>query len=448
MTRPRQLLFTLLLLAFPGSVFALGFRIADQDPFATARGDAFAATADRPSAIYYNPAGIAMLDGQRFHLGVYGIEIQVEMNPAGGGQTIKNKHQIQVVPQLFYTGHVENTPFTFGLGIYSPFGFGLEYPEDSAIRELAIKGRIRFLTLNPVFAWKICDSLSIAFGPTINIADTKLSRGIPGAGNTFQFEGSGVGYGFNAGILWQPHRMHSFGLVYRSATDIQFSGQTETHLSDDTRRAIRQANQQIRTANAAIQNIKKTVGPFGPAAVNATLAAFGLPSEEIPELQTSFPNEDADAKIHFPQSIVFGYSFRPTPAWNFEFNLDWTDWDSLNSVTLHQQKSPNIDLPFNYQSSFFYEFGATHFFKNGMNVSLGYIYSENSVPNEFFNPIVPDSNRHIFTAGIGYRGERLNCDLAYQLAYGPSRDIHNGTAADGTYDYLSHALSLSIGYQF
>jgi long-chain fatty acid transport protein len=42
---------------------ANGFRLADQDAFATARGEAFVATADNPSAIYYNPAGITQLEG-------------------------------------------------------------------------------------------------------------------------------------------------------------------------------------------------------------------------------------------------------------------------------------------------------------------------------------------------------------------------------------------------
>src|SRR5687768_12191734 len=45
----------------PASSFALGIRIADQDARATARGNAFTATADNPSAIYYNPAGITQL---------------------------------------------------------------------------------------------------------------------------------------------------------------------------------------------------------------------------------------------------------------------------------------------------------------------------------------------------------------------------------------------------
>ena len=41
--------------------FSLGFRLADQNAESTARGLAFAATADNPSAVYYNPAGITRL---------------------------------------------------------------------------------------------------------------------------------------------------------------------------------------------------------------------------------------------------------------------------------------------------------------------------------------------------------------------------------------------------
>src|SRR6266516_8169810 len=51
-------------LALPAGALALGVRIPNQDPVAIARGNAFVATADNPSAIYYNPAGISQLQGQ------------------------------------------------------------------------------------------------------------------------------------------------------------------------------------------------------------------------------------------------------------------------------------------------------------------------------------------------------------------------------------------------
>src|SRR3989442_15758387 len=55
--------FLALLLASAASVCALGIRIPNQDAEANARGNAFVATADNASAIYYNPAGITQLKG-------------------------------------------------------------------------------------------------------------------------------------------------------------------------------------------------------------------------------------------------------------------------------------------------------------------------------------------------------------------------------------------------
>ena len=55
------------------TLWGTGFRVPDQDAFATARGEAFVATADNPSAIYYNPAGLTQLEGQNLRGGVYGM---------------------------------------------------------------------------------------------------------------------------------------------------------------------------------------------------------------------------------------------------------------------------------------------------------------------------------------------------------------------------------------
>ena len=111
-----------------------------------------------------------------------------------------------------------------------------------------------------------------------------------------------------------------------------------------------------------------------------------------------------------------------------------------------RQLAGNVPLAFNWQSSFFYEFGATYQFDHGFSASAGYIYSENSVPNASFNPIVPDSNRHIFSFGLGKKWNQLEFDLAYQYAHGPARNV-TGPAA-GTYEFDSHAISLSAGYHF
>jgi long-chain fatty acid transport protein len=422
----------------PATSFALGIRIADQDARATARGNAFTATADNPSAVYYNPAGITQLysaslekpiqlsldkdgkskvamepeavdeSGFRTRMGVYSITLETKVDPlAAGAASFDAKRSWQYAPTFFTTYKPENAPIVFGLGLYAPYGFGLEYPEDSPLRTLAISGSIQYISINPVIAWQVCDTFSIAAGATFNYARADLKRGILAAHDRFQFSGDGWGVGWNAGVMWKPHAMHSFGVMYRSKTDVNFEGSSDTHFNSFT-----------------------VPTPFGPFPV---------------EGQDS--SEPASAGIKFPQNVVFGYSFRPTPKWNFEFNIDWTDWDNLNTVNMRKE-SGDVALPFNWESSLFYEFGVSYSFDNGLVASLGYIYSENSVPNESFNPIVPDSNRHIFSAGIGGQWERWAVDLAYQYAHGPERTIRQGTVADGSYSFDSHAISLSVGYTF
>ena len=401
----------------PTVSFALGIRLADQDARATARGNAFSATADNPSAIYYNPAGISQLyapalsldagvgktakpvehdaeGGLRFRMGLYAITLGSKATLGGGAAQFDISHRWQEAGSFYATWKKPGSQFTFGLGMYSPYGFGVWYPENWPLRQFGIHGSIAYTSINPVVSWQVTPTLSIAAGPTLNYAKTGLKIGIfPTAiGDSLEFEGTGWAVGANAGIMWKPSPKHSFGIMYRSETQVTFDGHA-----------------------------------------NTTLPGFGS------------LRESATTNIIFPQNIVFGYSFRPTPRWNIEFNADWTDWDRLDVVTLNKGTG-NVPLAFNWQSSFFYEFGATYQFDGGFSASAGYIYSENSVPNASFNPIVPDSNRHIFSVGLGRQWKNWDIDAAYQYAHGPTRNV-TGLAA-GTYEFDSHALSISVGYHF
>src|SRR5437899_5537534 len=110
-------LLLLSIILMPGRLFGLGIRIADQDPFATARGNAFAATADNPSAIYYNPAGITQIEGQSVSAGLYAISTRVKFEP-NGGPTAKTKGDYHELPQVYYVISPKDLPLSFGLGIY------------------------------------------------------------------------------------------------------------------------------------------------------------------------------------------------------------------------------------------------------------------------------------------------------------------------------------------
>lgn len=391
-----------------------GFRLPDQDAFATGRGEAFAATADNASAIYYNPAGIGNLEGHNVRLGAYGLKMDTSYDSPAGG-SFDNSKDLAAVPQLFYSYGMKETPLALGLGLYSPYGLSSEWAEDSGFRSVALEGSMTYWTVNPVVAWRVLPTLSVAAGATINQAKTELKQGLsPVPGNDYyRFEGDGLDVGFNAGILWRPHPKLSFGASYRSATEVELDGATDTVV----------------------------LNPLP-----------GLPAMAV--------RLDAKAPFQFPQSGVAGVSFRPTPDWNIEVDVEYTDWNQLNSLSIRQPDGAALGLPpavesvFNWESSWYYEFGITRYLGEHWALSLGYVFNQNAIPDATYTPMVADLDRHFVSAGLGYAGKTLQLDLAYQFGYGPERTVSGsaltaaGQSADGDYSFLSHALLATLGLRF
>ena len=97
-----------------------------------------------------------------------------------------------------------------------------------------------------------------------------------------------------------------------------------------------------------------------------------------------------------------------------------------------------------------YEFGITKKFSHGFKASIGYIYSENSVPDATFNPAVPDMNRHLASLGVGRTFGALSCFFTYQHGFKASRTVQSTPVAitDGTYESTLDAVNLSFRYAF
>jgi len=407
-----------LLTASPTVLFANGMRLVSQDGFATARGEAFVATADNPSAIYYNPAGITQIEGTQMRSGIYALYFDPTFTPPAtapnAGTTYHINKQTGAAPQFFATSALANTPVTLGLGLYAPYGSGLKWPEDTGFRSIATKGNLTYLRFNPVVAVKLPAHLSLAAGLNVDYGKIELEQGLrafPG-GNSFRFEGDGWSVGYNLGLLWQPHELISIGATFRSATPFTMKGETDF--------------------------------------------------EQQPVIQPT--SRRAQADFEFPLTAVIGISFRPTPRWNIEFNADYTDWTSFGVTTIQHDNPPFpvqsvIPVTLNWQASWLYEFGVTRYFDNHWHASVGYVFNQNSVPDAYYTPLAADLDRHFVSFGVGRKGRRVDFDLAYQFGYGPNHTVTGSTpasqpglfagqTADGTYAFISHAILVTVGLKF
>lgn len=402
----------------PAAAFANGMRLVSQDAFASARGEAFAATADNASAVHYNPAGITQLEGTQIRAGLYGIYFDPTFRPPAAAPNSANtyhvKNKVAAAPQFFLTHTPKDSRWSYGVGLFAPFGAGLTWPEDTGFRSVAIESETSYIRFNPVVAVKLTPQLSIAAGATINYAKTDLAQGlrVSPANNYFRFEGDGWSPGFNLGLLWQPHEKWSFGATFRSSTEVRFEGHTEIRLAP------------------VIQPTRRT----------------------------------AEMDLQFPLTGVVGVSYRPTPEWNIEFNADYTDWSSFDTTLIRQQSPPfpvqaNVPVNLNWQGSWLLGLGATRYLDNGWRASAGYSFNANSVPNINYTPLAADLDRHFVTIGAGKRGSRFDVDVTYQFGYGAPHTVTGSTAssqpgqfagqnANGTYDFISHALLVTVGLRF
>lgn len=411
---------TSLLSGIPLAILANGMRLVSQDGFASARGEAFVATADNPSAIYYNPAGIAQLENISLRAGLYGLYLDPTYRPPDGaansGTTYHIEKNYAAAPQLFATFRPGDCPLSLGLGIYAPYGASISWPQDTGFRAVATDAALTYIRFNPAVGLELLPGLSIGAGLMVDYGKIELEQGLTRSlvnPNFFRFTGDGWSVGYNIGLLWRPHPKVSLGATFRSTTPINMDGETEF--------------------------------------------------ERQPFIQpTALP---ASAEFEFPYTVVLGVSFRPTPKWNLEFNADYTDWSSLDTVTIYQHETPPFpvqqDVPFtlNWQASWMYEFGATRYFDNGWHASAGYLFNENSVPNDYYSPLAADLDRHFVTVGAGRKGRRFDFDVTYQFGYGPDHTVSGsspastpalaaGQSADGTYHFISHAVLVTVGMHF
>ena len=371
-------------------VLANGFYVPVQAPEATARGNAWLATADTAAAVYYNAAGLTQLGTPEVVVGAYGIQLGIEADTATG--SYENDDAWSVLPQIYGAVPI-NEKLVAGFGLNTPFGLATDWGSNTPFRQVAMKTELNYATGWLVMAYKATDTLSIGGGFGVHYADLKMTRGLFVAPDSFEFDGNDEALSWTLSALWQPAEQHSVGLVYRSQTDFTLDG--------DTRNS------------------------YVPGSTSASL-----------DFMT-------------PATAAVGYAYRPCAEWSFEANVEWVNWEELNSLTLTQAGQANASLPFNWDSNFIYSIGGTRFFDQGWNVSAGYNYIENSQPDPTFNPGVSDADRHWISVGCGRKTESFDFNFAYQYAFS-DRDVTNSQfhLADGTYKSRFNGLMLNCQWRF
>ncbi|MDI6854663.1 MAG: outer membrane protein transport protein [Deltaproteobacteria bacterium] len=401
-------------------VRAAGFALMQQGTAAMGQGNAFVAEASDPSAIFYNPAGISQLTRPELYIGTtYNYPDREFHGPGGFSQT---NHRIYRSPSI-YLVYPFNDHVAAGFGFFVPFGLGSAWHPEWAGRYITTFSDLKTYNFNPVLSIKILENLSVAMGPNFLWTSAELKRKIPIFAGPVQLpdgesklEGDASGAGFNFGVLYEPAAGFKVGVSYRSHIAVNYEGDLELVLPR----------------------------PF--------------PAQ---------PKIPGTVKLTFPPSVTAGISLSRFQPLTVNFDVTWTGWSSYDRLDIKLSRpilvngvlTSTISQPKNWNDAWAFRFGANYQVNENMKIRAGYIYDLTPVPDETFEPQVPDADRHIFTVGSDLKVWRLTLGIAYNYILTESRDKNNRLTfngvplppqfqANGRYESSTHSLGLSASYKF
>lgn len=424
----RLLTLTLLSLTCAATAFGSGFSLYEQGAKAKAMGGAFAATADDPTAIFFNVAGLAQQRHFMITAGATSInfsnEFRGDPNDEFTSGSVGNYRGHTFVLPNAYAAIPIGTNLTFGVGLMTPFGLRTNWQDPYIGRWVSRDANIKTASVEPAIAWQTGDGrLALGVGAEYRRARLTLNRNnplpfvnpftgrIPDVANVYLSSDWESGWGYNVGVLFKPSDRFRIGASYRSDMDIDFKGKATFT--------------QISTGNAQID-----------AQVRSQLP----------------PNQNITTTLPFPATAILGLALTTVPNTDIEFDITRTTWSRFKSLDIAFATTPQINLhrPQNWEDTNSYRLGVNHAATPAWDVRFGLVYDENPQPVEVVSPLLPDADREGVSFGTGYHPGPWVIDAAVFVLHfktrgtmGQSQDFVNGT-----YKTNAALFSVNLGYRF
>jgi long-chain fatty acid transport protein len=412
-------------LAVSGVAYGSGFSIFEQGAKATAMGGAFAATADDPSAIFYNVAGIAQI--RRMEVNAGGTIINFSNEFRGdpndnftSGSFGEYRHHTFIPPNVYAVMPIGNN-LTFGVGSFAAYGLRTDWDNPWIGRFISRDANVKTVSVEPALAWQTSDGrLAIGAGAEYRRSHIILDRNNP-AFNPFTQRVADVvsahlnsdwdsAWGWNVGILFKPSPTWRIGASYRADMTIDYKGDATF--------------KQIPTGN-----------PF----VDASVAAQLPPAQKI------------NTAINYPATAIVGLA-HTMGAWDVEADVTHTTWSRFEALAVNFETTPALSFvrPQNWEDTFSYRLGTNGRVATHWDVRMGLIYDENPQPTEGVGPLLPDSDRTALCFGVGWHNGPLSVDLAEMVLHFKRRSTQ-GISSDnfnGTYKTDANLIGINLGYKF
>jgi long-chain fatty acid transport protein len=389
-------------------------------------GYSFSGVSDDASAIFFNPGGLTQVKGLNLMTGASVLNLATE-HTSTAGTNDEMESNTPFVPYFYSSYSNPNSRWAYGLGINSPFGLITEWKDDSFSKYYATKSQLLMYVINPTIAYSFTDSLSFGAGiDYFNVYDTELNArvfnvdsllipGSPTGDGNSKLSGDGTAWGYNFGAHWRANDKHSFGLSYRSQVNVPVEGTVElSNLQDGT-----------------------------------AFAFNGL------SLGSTYKS-DVTTEFKFPQSVLFGYGFKPSEKMTLYADYEWVNWAIVEETKFNfSNNNANLTQSINRDWKNSNNVGIGLEYKANQRVDLrvgGFLY-ERVIPSSTLEASLPESGRFGLTTGVGLHFGNASIDLGYNAIFFNDRDVDNNQgnvfgSLDGKYETFINVFSTGVSYKW
>jgi len=412
------LLGTLLFLLGSGQAWAGGVSFTEQGAAASGKANAFTGEANDPSAIFYNPAGITQLPGTQLMIGTSIVKLDSTFRSSTSGESTQLQDQFPIIPHFYITHRFKqwDERVSVGLGVYTPFGIVVDWPDNWQGRFNTTDARLRVTVYNPTVAYQVTPEFSAAAGIRIADAGAEFEQKFPqiifGENKVRVHDLEAHPVGWNVGFLYHLKEIStSVGLQFRSELQAKFNGSAD----------------------------------------------FTGPDAFLIE------NTKFHTSVKLPPQLILGVSTKAIPRWTINADIEWEGWRTVGSIpksfdtttgSFVAQSNFNSQGLRLWKNSYVFRLGAEYAATDRIALRGGFFYDQTPIPKETFDPTIPNADLYALTAGLGYKWEATSVDIAYLFGFYEKRAI-NGSTIDpagstifGSYSTTAQVLVLSVTQRF
>lgn len=399
------LLIALLPVSFAPALRSQDFAFHDVGARAASLGGAFTAQADDLTAVYYNPAGLAFLDGFRIKTSLAFATREITAYSPAADRTYRTApHELM---GNFFLSWRPLKGVSLGAGFFTPYSFDSIWPSYWGGERVSMAAKLQARTFRGVVAVEPVKGLALAAALDLVSMSVSWDLRLPFELETYtlphevevmsRHEASGRGAGFALGALWKVFPGLQVGARYQKSAAVDLAGRNTFVFPNN------------------LQYSSDTVpDPYAP-----TISVTQL-------LNKYYAPQDTTGQLTTPREIACGILLRPFRRLALNLDAEWQRWSELGlwqfaSVNAAEDLSPTFTPVYQEFYGIVPDYGVqgvdlalrdSKRLKAGLEYRLGKWFAlrggfachESSVETGGRTPLYPDPAFAIYSFGAGYEG--------------------------------------------